>query len=492
MALTIIDPKIYTDVIVPWYALHVLEPPAGASVENIDISAVTDHADNEPTFDTQHEVFTHSPVNDASQNSIGDNSNGLEDPLHLIPHLTYTYTHGYSSTHETSQGLTIGITQAFNYDFLGEGGSTTLSATGSFDWSQSTTNDHTSSISEGEDAPFDIPKGKIYEEKLLFESQQVQVPYSLTIHVDGQGDIHWDLDADGGTSHFTEDSSAIFNAVADGPGPHGGRGVPVPPYKDVNWSDFWGDEAGHGYYWLHGTLTVEGASTTSVKIYDITNGGSQVVQAEHDPAVLVGVHRTMDDTGRTFRDTPFDDWVDGGAGDDTIRFRGGEDIAYAGAGDDTIRALGVGRSVLDGGDGDDRIRLTSDVPGGTVLGGDGDDRIRVDAPAAMLYGGAGDDRYVLNGATAGGTVITDTEGHNRLSIDNGCVPLGFERLLHSDHLYILLGGGDTYDRTHDVVWLDFFTNPGNRVDGMRATEIAELATVFRITQAPGTVAEAML
>jgi hypothetical protein len=157
-------------------------------------------------------------VNDATQDSIGDNSNGLEDPLHLDPTLTYTYTRGYSSTHETSQGLTIGITQAFSYEFGGTGGSTTLSAAGSFDWSQSRTDDHTSGVSEGLSAPFDIPKGTIYEEKLLFEQQQVQVPYSLAVHVDGQGDIHWDLDIDGATSHFTEDSSIIFNAVADGPG----------------------------------------------------------------------------------------------------------------------------------------------------------------------------------------------------------------------------------------------------------------------------------
>jgi hypothetical protein len=61
MALTIIDPAIYTDVIIPWFALHVEEPPEGASVENIDISAVTDHADEQPTFDTTHEIFTHSP-----------------------------------------------------------------------------------------------------------------------------------------------------------------------------------------------------------------------------------------------------------------------------------------------------------------------------------------------------------------------------------------------------------------------------------------------
>ena len=42
----------------------------------------------------------------------------------------------------------------------------------------------------------------MYEEKLLFEQQQVQVPYSLTIHMDGRGDIHWDLDIDGGEHQF--------------------------------------------------------------------------------------------------------------------------------------------------------------------------------------------------------------------------------------------------------------------------------------------------
>jgi hypothetical protein len=150
-----------------------------------------------------------------------------------------------------------------------------------------------------------------------------------------------------------------------------------------------------------------------VTFADITKPGSQAVQAEYDPAVPIGVHRTMDDAGRRFLDTPFDDWVNGGAGHDTIRFSGGEEIAHAGGGDDRIIALGVGRSVLDGGEGDDVIRLTSAAAYGAVLGGDGDDRIRVDAPAAMLEGGAGDDRYHLNGATAGGTVITDTEGHKR-------------------------------------------------------------------------------
>ena len=194
------------------------------------------------------------------------------------------------------------------------------------------------------------------------------------------------------------------------------------------------------------------------------------MRAQYDAAVPVGVHRTMDDAGRQFRDTPFDDWVDGGAGNDLIRLSGGEDIVHAGGGDNTIRASGVGRSLLDGGD---VIRLTSTMAYGTVLGG------------------AGNDRYWLNGATAGGMVITDTEGHNCLKIENGDVTPGFERVGHGDNLYILLGGGDTYDCARDMVWVDFFANPQNRIDGLRTAKIEEIATVFWLLPAPDPEADAV-
>lgn len=251
---------------------------------------------------------------------------------------------------------------------------------------------------------------------------------------------------------------------------------PPPPYKDVDWHDLNGDLTSHtGNYLLRGTMTLQDAGIATVKIYDITNGNSQAIRAEYDPAVPIGVHRTMDDSGRRFLDTPFDDWMDGGRGDDRINLRGGEDIAHAGGGGDRISANGVGRSLLDGGAGDDRIDLVSTASYNTILGGDGDDRITADAPASMIYGGAGDDRITLRGASAGGTVITDAQGDNRLQIDSRA-PLGFERIGGSDNLYILLGGGETYDRARDVVWVDFFANPENRVNGLRAERIEKLAT----------------
>jgi hypothetical protein len=163
--------------------------------------------------------------------------------------------------------------------------------------------------------------------------------------------------------------------------------------------------------------------------------------------------------------------VDGGAGHDRIRFRGGEDIAHGAGGNDTINAAGVGRSLLDG---DDVIRLASTTLYNTLHGG-GDDVIRAFAPGSMIYGGAGDDRFRLREDSAGGTVVTDAEGRNRLHIDAGG-PLGFERVGQGDNLYILLGGGETYDRARDVVWVDFFANPHNRVNGLGAAEIADLAT----------------
>ena len=254
----------------------------------------------------------------------------------------------------------------------------------------------------------------------------------------------------------------------------------------MNWRDVHYVTDNEGVYVLHGTMTLQDAGTARVKIYDITNGASQAVEAEYDAALPVGVHRTMDDAGRRFRDTPFDDWVDGGAGHDRILLRGGEDIAHAGAGNDVIRAIGVGRSLLDGGEGDDRITLTSAAPYGMVHGGPGNDRIqRGRARRHALRRRRQRLAIRSRGDTAGGTVITDAEGRNRLRIDNGDTPLGFERVPNSDNLYILLGGGETYDRSRDVVWVDFFASPDNRVNGLTTAMVADRATTFRpVPEAP--------
>ena len=467
MALKFLDPGMMAPVADFWASWH--QDPIGTTYSG-DTSGLADRADASPTFDTQHAVYTNPIVDNASQNSIGDNSNGLENPLHLEPTLTYAYTTGYTNTRSTSDALTVGVTQAFDYDFLGVGGGTTLSASGTFTWTDGTSEDKTRSVSEALGAPFDIPKGKVYEEKLIFTQETAAVPYTTAIIVDGNiGDIQF---PNGFT--YSPPVGEAFWLIELGTPPYG----QPEPYKDVNWRDVHKVSDTEGTYLLHGSLTLEDAGTATVKIFDITHGGSQEVQAEYDAAVPVGVHRTMDDAGRVFHDTPFDDWVDGGAGDDRIRLRVGEEIAHAGAGDDEIRAYGVGRSFLDGEDGNDVIRLVSTAPGHTLHGGRGDDRIIADAPASMIYGGEGDDVFRLSEESAGGTVITDPEGRNRLRIDAEG-PIGFERVGGSSNLYVLLDGGETYDRTRDVVWLGFFANPDNQVNGLRTAKVAELATTFR-------------
>lgn len=195
--------------------------------------------------------------------------------------------------------------------------------------------------------------------------------------------------------------------------------------------------------------------------------GSDLAAASVDPEFLDGA-------GRDLLDTLLDGTVGGGPGSDRLVLREGDYTARGRDGDDRIVAEGVGRSVLDGGAGDDVIRLLSAAPHSILLGGDGDDRIRADAPGSLIYGGEGDDRYVLRGDTAGGAVIVDSEGRNRLRIDTDG-PIGFSRVEGSDDLRILLGGDGTYDRARDVVWADFFANPSNRVNDLRTAEVAALA-----------------
>ena len=115
------------------------------------------------------------------------------------------------------------------------GGSTTLSATGSFNWTDSSSEDHTRSVTEGGNFPFDVPKFKIYEEKLTFEQQQVQVPYTLIIHVDGNIGFRWNNPQ--GHRDLTVDTASVFYNVGFVGQGSGGNAGPIPSYKDVNWTD---------------------------------------------------------------------------------------------------------------------------------------------------------------------------------------------------------------------------------------------------------------
>ena len=442
-------------------------------------------------------VYTSTPQDAASQNSIGDNSDGLQDPLHLVPSLSYAYTTGYSNTHTESSALTVGVTQSFSYMFEGLGGATTLSASGTFSTADAATINKSTTITSSIQAPFDIPKGKIYEEKLLFAQEQAQVPYTSTIHIDGYFPATGLSPGYGVGSLFGLLSIAVKY-------PNQGFGPYPDPYKNVNWADLSGSYASNtqpeGTYVLPGTLTMYAASQSTVKVYDITNQTAQnagsgtlltqyavpdafsatpaapATQAALVPAV--GVDHVMDDAGRTFYDTPNDDLVTGGAGNDHIFLSGGQDIAHVGEGDDTIVANGGGNSLLDGGAGNDTILLTSAQRFNALQGGEGNDFLQAYAPYSMVYGGAGDDAFLLRADTSGGSVVTDSDGANNLYIntaDGTSAQPGFERISGSDNLYILLNGDQTYNRDNDVVWANFFADPDNQINGLSADQVAALA-----------------
>lgn len=267
MTLMFIDPGMITPIV--QYSLA-QEPSNIRDTWNGDVSNLTDHAAASPTFDTQDAVFTSLPINAASQNAIGNNSNGVVPLLSVSPTLSYQYTSGYTNMRSTSQAVTIGVTQSFNYQFSPTvGGATTLSASGTFSWTSGTSDTHTSTIANAVAAPFQVPAGKIYEEKLLFSQQQVEVPYTIPIFVDGRVPLT-EI-----TGVVTPIPIGLFfqNVAAAG-------GVGVAPYKDVNWTDIsYVENAEHlateGVYLLHGTLTMEAASTFTVQLFDITNGAAQ-------------------------------------------------------------------------------------------------------------------------------------------------------------------------------------------------------------------------
>jgi hypothetical protein len=98
------------------------------------------------------------------------------------------------------------------------GGSTTLSATGSFDWSQSATNNHTHSITEGEPTSFAVPPGHWIEEVLLLSVKEGKVPYSLDVYIDGApGNITFTWNNFQGYRDLTTDSPRLISTLEQGP-----------------------------------------------------------------------------------------------------------------------------------------------------------------------------------------------------------------------------------------------------------------------------------
>jgi Ca2+-binding RTX toxin-like protein len=197
----------------------------------------------------------------------------------------------------------------------------------------------------------------------------------------------------------------------------------------------------------------------------------QEVEGPGDDADGVGVWHTMGHTGETYVATVDDDLIEGGKGADRVFVRGGEDIVFAGEGDDYVEAIGGdGKDVLHGQDGDDHLLVISEGKLNELQGGDGNDLIQAYAPWSVILGGEGDDYFVLDERSIGAR-ISDGEGNNSLLVLSD-VDLKYTQ--DGDDLYIHLNEDLDYQHDQDIVWLDFFGQKGNSVNGLSAAEIGAL------------------
>src|SRR5574343_1092219 len=113
----------------------------------------------------------------------------------------------------------------------------------------------------------------------------------------------------------------------------------------------------------------------------------------------------------TFTGTTEDDYLNAGAGKDTVYALAGDDTVYGGAGNDTIEG-GVGADVIKGGTGNDKLYGHSAATPDSI--NDGADTISGWDGADQIYGGAGNDS--LNGG-AGSDKIYGGSGDDSIGGD---------------------------------------------------------------------------
>ena len=164
------------------------------------------------------------------QQSILDNSDFPADAT-LTATLSYSYTTGYSTSHEQTQSLTVGVTQDFDFKFEGAGEGTTLSASGTFSWTEGTSENNTSTVSSGVSEALVVPAGKIYEAKILYQQEEVQVPYSWSATIIGSYVMSF---ADGSVLN---NIGVTFGDASD-PNLYGPLPAGAGTIQNVDWSNF--------------------------------------------------------------------------------------------------------------------------------------------------------------------------------------------------------------------------------------------------------------
>jgi Ca2+-binding RTX toxin-like protein len=113
-----------------------------------------------------------------------------------------------------------------------------------------------------------------------------------------------------------------------------------------------------------------------------------------------------------------DDIIDGLSGNDILRANDGNDTLIGGAGNDTLESRAANNN-LDGGEGDDRLSISSSTGNNTLNGGTGNDALSISSSTGnnTLDGGEGDDGLSISGST-GDNLLSGGDGNDFVYLDN--------------------------------------------------------------------------
>lgn len=171
-----------------------------------------------------------------------------------------------------------------------------------------------------------------------------------------------------------------------------------------------------------GVLIMTGMPYAHSEEQDLDTGGGNSEPDDVSDILAGDDHIVGTDDGDAFRGGAGGDTLLGGAGDDTIEGEDGDDLITGDLGDDDLYG-GAGYDFIYGGKGEDDISGGAD--GDTIYGGEGDD---------LIYGGTGDDKLI---DVFGKNVVDGGLGDDVLRVGKASTAFGGDG---DDSIYLMDGG----------------------------------------------------
>ena len=197
--------------------------------------------------------------------------------------------------------------------------------------------------------------------------------------------------------------------------------------------------------------------------YDGDNGPDNVYGAQAGSYLMYGYggNDTLRSYGYVNDSTPYNDYLDGGSGNDVLYSYSGKDQLNGGSGNDYLYGGGGadrlygqedndqlagenGSDKLYGGSGDDRLYgqsgtdiLYGDSGADFLYGGSGRDRLQGDSGSDYLKGGSGHDKFVFTTYDGNDRIDDFTQDQDLICIDKDTGYNSFNDLFISDN-----GDGD--------------------------------------------------